>query len=105
MKTRDPILVEVLSSIGDVQIEEEYLYHARAPKRDFCHGQYGDGVVTINPAPSVVQYLVHELLHHVRPEWSERSVVAKTTRLIRQMSHEDVIAVYEEYLSRRKVKA
>jgi hypothetical protein len=100
MRRRDPLLVEVLTGLGAVQVKERYLVDGAAKQRNFCHGEYLDGVVTVNPAPSVVETLVHELLHHVRPAWSERAVRARTTRLIREMSHRDVQAVYAEYRKR-----
>lgn len=62
--------------------------------------------VTVNPAPNVVDTLIHELLHRRFPKWSEERVRVETWRVMRQMSDTDVQAWYRKYkrLARRKTK-
>jgi len=99
---RDPLLVEVLAALGAVDLRESYLIDGAAPKKNFLHGTQCADIVTINPAPSIVSTLVHELVHVVRPQWSEKGVRRRTTQLVRQLSHDEVVAIYREYLGRKE---
>ena len=99
----DKLMVEILTSLGgDLELREDYLIDSSRPKKGWLHGQYADGVVTINPAPFVVDTLIHEVLHHLRPEWSETTVRRRTTQLLRKMSHEEALAIYRQWLQRRQ---
>ena len=98
---KNPLLIDVLSALGDVEILEKYLIDRSAPRRNFLHGEQVDGRIIINPAPSVVSILVHELIHQVRPSWQEVTVRQWTTRLMRSLSHEQIEAIYQQYLDRR----
>jgi hypothetical protein len=62
--------------------------------------------ITVNPAPNVVDTLIHELLHRRFPRWSENRVRLETWRVMRQMSDADVQAWYRKYrrLAKRKSK-
>jgi hypothetical protein len=94
-------MVEVLSALGDLYLVERYLVDKTKPVKNWQHGEYSDGTVTINPAPHIVDTLVHEVLHHIRPDWSETVVRARTTQLLRKMSHEEAQAIYQQWLARK----
>lgn len=88
---RDPLLVEVIAAIGAGRLMVESIHSDEA----FVDGMMEpDGYVTINPAPSIVDTAIHEMLHRMRPQWSERAVRAKTTRLIRQLSDPEIDRLY-----------
>lgn len=95
---RDPLMLEVVAAIGAGRIELGPI-HSEDPS-EFIHGlAWPDGTVRINLAPSVVQTVVHELLHRMRPTWTERAVRAKTTRLIKQLSDAEIDRLYTLVLS------
>ena len=51
--------------------------------------------------PHVVDSVIHELLHATYPLYSERAVRSMTGKLMKQLSDEELQAIYSEY--RRKV--
>lgn len=97
-------MVEILSALGDLELVEEYLIDTANKKKNWLHGQYHDGRVSINPAPGIVDTLLHEVLHHLRPDWSETVVRRRTTQLLRRMSHEEAQAIYEQWVERRTIR-
>jgi hypothetical protein len=62
--------------------------------------------ITVNPSVSVVDTLIHELLHRRFPKWSEDRVRLETWRVIRQMTPKEIAAWYRKYkrLAKRKTK-
>ena len=62
--------------------------------------------IMVNPSVSVVDTLVHELLHRRFPKWSEDRVRAETWRVIRRMTTKDMADWYRKYkrLAKRKTK-
>lgn len=92
---RDPLLIEVLASIGEGRISEDLI---RDAKGGFVvMGLEQGGHVTINPAASVVEILIHELVHRLRPAWSERTVKGRAVRLRRLLSDAEIDRLYEVY--------
>ena len=62
--------------------------------------------ITVNPSVSVVDTLIHELLHRRFPGWSEERVRCETWRLIKRMSPDDIQRWYRKYqrMVKRKTK-
>lgn len=58
--------------------------------------------ITINPKVSIVDSLIHELLHRRYPTWTEQRVRKETARLLGALTSEDLQAWYLKY--RRAVK-
>jgi hypothetical protein len=58
--------------------------------------------ITINPKVSIVDSLIHELLHRRYPTWSERRVLQETRHLMGFLSSHDIEVWYRRY--RRAVK-
>lgn len=73
-------------------------------------GEHVDGLceqdrIVINPAPSVVDTLIHELLHRRYPRWGEKRVSQTANRLVRQMDAATVRKWYARYQrAARKVR-
>jgi hypothetical protein len=98
---RNPLLVDILAALGDVTITQKYLIDPTRKTNYFLHGTQQGTEITINEAPAIVSTLIHELCHYVRPTWSERTVRRYTTMLIRQLGHEEVQAIYDQYQERK----
>ena len=98
---RNPLLVDILAALGDVDIKQRYLIDASRKTNFFLHGTQCGAEITINEAPAIVATLLHELCHYVRPDWSERTVRRHTTILLRQLGHAEVRAIYEQYQERK----
>lgn len=58
--------------------------------------------ITINPQVSVIDTLIHELLHRRYPSWTERRVRQETRRLIGNLTNQELGVWYRRY--RRMVK-
>ena len=100
-KDRSPLLIEVMAALGDVRLSERYLIDEDNKKTHFLHGIQEGNEIVINEAVGIVPTLIHELIHFVRPQWSETTVRRFTTRLVRQLDHSDVRAIYDQYRERR----
>lgn len=97
----DPILLEIAAAIGAGRIS------IRSVQEDawICHGVTLDGGdISINPIPSLVDTAVHECLHRLHPTWSERTVQARTTKLMRRMSNAELDTLYVLLMASAKVK-
>jgi hypothetical protein len=53
--------------------------------------------VYVNPAPGVVEALLHELCHRRFPRWSEKRVLAESRRLLCHLSERELRGWYREY--------
>lgn len=68
-----------------------------------AEGEHVDGVcqprgqIIVDPAPSVVDTLLHELLHRRYPKWGEKRVSLTANRLVAQMDHATVRRWYRKY--------
>lgn len=100
---RDPILIELIAAIGAGRIEFGPIHDGR--DREFIHGiARPDGSIRLNPAISAVDTALHECCHRLRPDWSERAVRTKVTRLMRQLSMPELDRIYEVILSAAHVR-
>jgi hypothetical protein len=92
-KQRDPILIEVIAALGAGGIREAFIEAHDAKVAGYCEG----GRVTVNPIFDTVDTLIHELLHRLRPRWTERGVATRTRRLMNTLSDREVARIYELY--------
>lgn len=58
--------------------------------------------ITINPQVSIIDSLIHELLHRRYPSWTERRVRQETQRMMGQLSTQAVQTWFRRY--KRAVK-
>jgi hypothetical protein len=58
-----------------------------------------DDVVYINPQPSIVETVVHELIHRRHPRMTEKSVTAMALTIIHRMSPAEVRKWSRQYKS------
>lgn len=94
------LLGEVAAELGKGRIYEATLIDPTHHLEGLC--DHSTQAVVINPQVSVVDSLIHELLHRRYPRWSERRVQQETQRLMGQLSSHDVAVWYRRY--RRAVK-
>ncbi len=100
--------MQAIARLGQVDVREDFIEGEVGTE---VHGLWesaeltgtGRPRITVNPAHSIVDTLIHEALHEIHPEWTERMVRTNTTRVMRKMSPEQVWAIYSEY--RRRVAA
>jgi len=86
----------IWEELGKGKVEERPLQEKRPRKkaiRGWCDGEHA----VVNPIPDTCDTLIHELLHRRFPDWSERTVKARTTEMIRRLTPEEMRAIYLEY--------
>ncbi len=92
----DRLFVKILARLGQLTVKEDYL------GKDVHAMWEPDGTITINPAVSVVDSILHECLHELHPEWSETTVLQQTGKLMAYLSDAQVGQIYGEY--RRRIE-
>lgn len=100
----DDLVIEIERELAKGLIFEASIIGGKDHVEGLCN--FVSGEITVNPAASVVDTLIHELLHRRFPGWSEKTVREETWRIIRRMSHADVGMWYRRYkrLVKRKNK-
>lgn len=63
---------------------------------------YDSGRVYVDPAPSIAEALMHEVLHRRFPRWGEKRVDATAKRLLRSMNSREVRWWYREFRRMKK---
>jgi hypothetical protein len=96
---RPLLLLRVLAELGAGRIHEAFI---PSEKNFFVDGETEGLAITVNPVPDVVDTVIHELLHRLYPQWSERYIKNRTSYLMKRMTDEEVQLFYEEYQRRKK---
>ena len=97
----DPILLEIAAAIGAGRISIRAIHD----NVELCHGAtLDDGEIAISPIPSTCDTAIHEVLHRLRPEWSERTVRARTAKLMRKITNAELETLYTVLMSSATVK-
>lgn len=98
-KGQSPLLLRVMARFGEVEFKEGWL--DRGSNGRHTAGLWeSDGTITVNPIPETVDTVIHEILHDLFPNHSERAILSLTTKLRRQLSDEQLQTIYDEYRKR-----
>lgn len=89
-----------MARLGQVSVSEKALPRS-AGKRVYGY-TYADGSIDVNPIPSVMDTLIHELLHSLHPEYSERTVRRITSLVCHAMTDDEMQAFYAAYRQRTR---
>lgn len=87
-RSRTALLEEVLGAIDEAPIRERQIPHGELFVFGDCDA--ADGSITLNVPLLRTLVALHELTHRVRPEWSERTVRARTEQLLQMLDDDDV---------------
>lgn len=96
-RDRSELLEDVLSAIDAAPVREQQIRDDEL----FVFGDHDmtDGSITLNvPLLRVLVYL-HEGTHRVRPEWSERTVRARSVQLLHALTDDDVARVNKQLVA------
>jgi hypothetical protein len=98
------LIGHITDELGKGRIVEASIVGSRDHIEGLCNWETRE--VTVNPSVSVVDTLIHELLHRRFPTWTEERVRIETWRVMRSMSHADVRGWYRKYklLAKRKTR-
>lgn len=64
----------------------------------------GSEIIYIDPRPSIVLTLLHELCHRRWPSWSERRVDRESKKLFASFSHAEIAQWYRLYLKAKRAR-
>lgn len=93
--TASDLIETVLEEFQKGQIYEAQILDDRYHIDGFLHRASGD--ITINPKVSVVDTVIHELLHRRYPKWTERKVKQETARIMGHLTPAEIDAWYRRY--------
>lgn len=103
MAKRDPLLLEIVAWVAARgRITEGWKPDPDDPRNLWLHGICEPGRIHINPVPSTLDTVIHEVLHLLKPHWTERGVRRKTTALMRRMSDAEITTLWGIYQDRLK---
>ena len=84
-----------MARLGELDFEERFI---PTENRRYVYGQTDyEGVIYVNPVPHIVATILHECLHEQFPHYAEHAVCSLTGKLMRQLSDEDLKAIYAEF--------
>lgn len=97
-KVRDPLVLEVVAWLGG----------AGRVVEDWISGRPGETVqglaqgsrICVNPVPETLDSCIHECLHVLRPQWTELGVRRKTKAIMRSLSEQEVVTLWQIYRDR-----
>lgn len=92
------LLLELLATLGRVRVRERFI--KGETEGEIVYGQQLGDLIEINPVPGAVETVIHECLHALKPEWSERTVRQQTSRLFNRLSEAEMRAIYRIYRER-----
>jgi hypothetical protein len=96
----DRLLVSVLAELGAGHITEAPIQDAGSFTSGLCEGRQ----VTIDPEVDLVMTTLHELLHRLRPAWTESYVDHMTMALMRRLNEAQMRQIAVEYHKRKVVR-
>ena len=99
----DSLFMQCVVALGEVELNEAYIKKDEANTR--FYGLQEPGRVWVNPVTAVVDYLLHEMIHEVKPEWPEATVASMTTRLMHKLTDSQIKEFYQIYQDRKIVRA
>ena len=96
--SHEALLAEVLAACHTTPIVERYI----RDDEEHVFGCVEGAAVHVNPAPSTVDTLIHEIVHRLHPRWTEAYVRRRAWALVTRMTTEEVEAAYRLYRRRKR---
>jgi hypothetical protein len=101
-KNHTPLLLRVMSLLGDVECREQWIPPIGNNHTAGLWEKDGDGAVriTVNLIPDAVDSIIHEAIHSLYPDYSERQVKRLTTQVVSQLTGEEMQTIYYEFMDK-----
>ena len=100
---RDPLLLEVVAWVAAKgRITEGWKSDPDDPRDLWLQGLACGRTIHINPLPDTLNTLIHEVLHVIRPHYSELGVRRRTKQLMRHMTEGELLVLWDIYQDRLK---
>ncbi len=109
----DPLVLEVVAALGAGRVHAASLRDEDNPEGLWVYGMCepptnGRATITVNEAENLIDTIIHECIHAIRPAWSERAVRGRTTRVLRSLTQAERERIHSVYAAvkhnrRRKV--
>lgn len=99
----DALLIELVAAIGAGHIQSGAIIDDDDEADEVVYGICESvGTVVVDEAVCRSEVLLHEVLHRMRPRWSEAKVNRTAARIFRRLSREQIEAIDRVYLGVRK---
>lgn len=98
----DPLLLDLVAALGQASITSGQIRPGRKRAPYVILGLQEGRSITINEGQILLPVILHELVHYVRPDWSELGVERATQRLLRSLSDDDIEHLYRLYRRARR---
>lgn len=95
------LLIEVLVALGAGRVTLRPIHSDGELVYGCCEK---GGAVTINPAIDVCDSALHELIHRLRPRWTETRVRRQTKRLMNSLTAAEMDTIYAQVQVVAKVR-
>lgn len=89
------LLLECMAVLGRVRVKEGFI--PGDEPGEIVHGMARGQDIYVNPVPSTVDTILHEVLHVLKPDWSERTVKSYTTRLCTRLTEDEMRQIWNIY--------
>jgi len=100
--TRAEMLHELSEELSRGRVVEAPLRATGAHLDGLC--DHGNGTIYVNPAPAIVETLLHELCHRRWPSWSEGRVHRESRRLLGSLDDAAMGRWYRLYQRAKRVR-
>lgn len=101
---RDPLVLEIVAWVAaEGRLSEGWRPDPDDPRRLWLQGLASGSTVHINPVPDTLDTVIHEVLHVIRPQWTERGVRRRTSQILKSLTDGEVQtlwAIYQDRLQR-----
>jgi len=98
----DPLLLDVTAALGSASITSGQIVPEKHRRYMTVLGLQEGRHVTINEGALVVPTLIHELIHYVRPHYTELGVERACQRLLRSLTDDDIEHLFRLYLRAKR---
>ena len=95
-------LADLREELGKGRVVEAKLRDPNFHLDGLC--DFGSDIIYIDPRPSIVLTLLHELLHRRWPSWSERRVDRESRKLFTAFTHAELSHWYRAYLKAKRAR-
>jgi hypothetical protein len=100
-QTPAELLAEVRAALRTIPIEEGYIHEDGLHVEGLCDGRK----IVVNPQPSIVDTVIHEVLHFIHPRWGHDRIYREMRRIFKAMSDADVRAIYRTHQRRKRSRS
>lgn len=87
------------------ELQRGYVYECNLRNNTHHLDWLANGInIYINPRPAIVETLIHELLHRMKPRWGEKRTTREARRLLTTMDEDGLRKWWQAYRRIRRIR-